>query len=728
MPDRIEGNLTLLCAAGDITIEAAAPAGEMQEGAAEQLPRFSMVAYSGEPMRVEGWRHPVVVDLEGLRIESQRKPIRFAHSAYQGVGHTERIAVEGGRLIAEGLVSRDTPAAREVVSSGKRGFPWQASIGAGVEQAEFVKAGANITVNGRTFSGPLYVARRTVLGEISFVDSGADRNTSARIAAQQQQEQHNIMDDNTPGTPTPATPTTGDTSAVSGATSAPATPEPASGAPAPAGDDTGGRTVTAQAPATPGSAPASSGGTDSGGDALRQMRQQTAAELRRQARIRQVAAEHPEIAAKAIEEGWSGDRAELEVLRASRPNVSTAPAAHTSDSSVTAQVLEAACMLTAGLSKPEQHFEAQTLETADHRFRGGIGLQELLLEAAWANGYSGRNFRASRDVLRHAFGGALPGVQASSFSTIDIGGILSNVANKFLLEGFFSVERTWRNICAVRNVSDFKTVTSYRLIGKDQYEKVAPGGELKHGNLGEEKYTNRADTYGLLLSIDRRDIINDDLGAITTVPRKLGRGSGLKINDVFWATFLDNASFFTAGNKNFLEGADTKLSIDGLTKAEVAFLEQNDSDGKPIGIMPAMVLVPPSLSALGTSLWRSLEVRDPGASGKYPVNNPHANKFRVEVSRYLSNSHYGGASDKAWYMLAEPGDLAVIEVAFLNGQECLPVALPGRRPLPPGDHHSGATPATPDHGGSRQSRSRSLRYSSTAKATSANRITGPIHQ
>ncbi len=98
------------------------------------------------------------------------------------------------------------------------------------------------------------------------------------------------------------------------------------------------------------------------------------------------------------------------------------------------------------------------------RFRGGIGLQELLLEAAWANGYSGRNFRDSRNVLKFAFN---PGIEAG-LSTIDIGGILSNVANKFLLEGFFSVERTWRNITAVRNVSDFKTVTSYRLVGKDQ--------------------------------------------------------------------------------------------------------------------------------------------------------------------------------------------------------------------------------------------------------------------
>ena len=69
-------------------------------------------------------------------------------------------------------------------------------------------------------------------------------------------------------------------------------------------------------------------------------------------------------------------------------------------------------------------------------------------------------------------------------------------------------------------------MTSYRLVGKDQYEQVQPGGELKHGTLGNETYTNKADTYGLMLSIDRRDVINDDLGAITTVPRKLGRGSG----------------------------------------------------------------------------------------------------------------------------------------------------------------------------------------------------------
>ncbi len=49
-------------------------------------------------------------------------------------------------------------------------------------------------------------------------------------------------------------------------------------------------------------------------------------------------------------------------------------------------------------------FGEKSVEAADKRFRGGIGLQELLLEAAWANGYDGRNFRDSRAVLRFAFG------------------------------------------------------------------------------------------------------------------------------------------------------------------------------------------------------------------------------------------------------------------------------------------------------------------------------------
>lgn len=584
------------------------------------LPRFSMVAYTGGPMRVGGWRYPVVVDLTGMAIPSQHRPIRMGHDASQGVGHTDILRVEGGQLIATGVVSRDTSAAREVVASSQNGFPWQASIGSSVEEAEFIKENQKVVVNGQEWTGPLNVIRKSVLGEISFVDLGADGRTSASVAAMANEGERQVENENTTE------------AAHTGIEQTPPT-------------------VTASAPET---VP----------DVAGRMRDEAVAESTRIAAIRKLCGgKFAEIEAQSIRDGWDATRTELEVLRASRPQAPAIVAPQ--ESGVTATLLEAACAIASKLANAEKAYDAQTLESAHKRFRGGLGLQELLLEAAWANGYTGRTFRDSRDVLRFAFAQTIQ----AGLSTIDIGGIMSNVANKFLLDGFYSVERTWRNICTVRNVSDFKTITSYRLVGRDTYERVNPGGELKHGTLGEEKYTNKADTYGLMLTIDRRDIINDDLGAITLVPRKLGRGSGSKINDVFWTTFMNNAAFFVAGNKNILAGVDTALGIDGLTKAEVAFMEQVDSDGKPTGVMPAILLVPPALSAMATQLNKSLELRDTSSNTKFPIANPHQGKFRSEVSRYLSNAGFAGASSKAWYLLAEPNDLAVIEVAFLNGQE-----------------------------------------------------------
>jgi hypothetical protein len=491
-------------------------------------------------------------------------------------------------------------------------------------------------VNGQEHEGPFYHVKKSVLREVSVVAVGADASTRMKLAAtfnlyggkvmdfEKWLEEHGIDAAALDEEKTAALKAAFEKSEEPPAfeqddkylPARQAGKKPAAANPQPAVKATASQDVAVQAVAN---------AREEAASAVRTERERVAA-------IQEVCAgEFPRIERDAIRLGWTVEETSQKVLKAmreSRPQADVHIAVRGGNRSCDALTLEAACVLTAKLAEPEKHYHEEVLEQAERRFRGGIGLQELFLEAAWANGYPERSFRDSREALRYAFGRQ---VQAAGFSTVDIGGILSNVANKFLLEGFFSVERTWRNICAVRNVPDFKTVTSYRLIGKDQYEIVAPGGELKHGTLGNESYTNKADTYGLMLSIDRRDIINDDLGAITLVPRKLGRGSGLKINDVFWTCFLNNAAFFTAGNKNYLTGADTVLSIDGLTKAEVAFMDQVDSDGKPIGVMPAVLLVPTALSAMGTQLYKSLEIRDttsPAPSTPSPTRTSASSAWR----------------------------------------------------------------------------------------------------
>ena len=70
-----------------LTVEAADEPGK-------QMPRFRMVAYTGGTMRIAGFPHPVVVDLEGLAIERQDIPVRLDHNPRQGVGHTQRVVIE----------------------------------------------------------------------------------------------------------------------------------------------------------------------------------------------------------------------------------------------------------------------------------------------------------------------------------------------------------------------------------------------------------------------------------------------------------------------------------------------------------------------------------------------------------------------------------------------------------------------------------------------------------
>ncbi len=588
-------------------VEAAAGAAEGADAAppeqaeGSKLKSFSMVAYTGGPMDV-GFGGAVVVDLEGMKVTRKARPILHQHDPSAVVGHTTSVDVvqaeDGAHLRVAGVISGAGQVAREIVEAAGNGFPWQASIGARVGKWEFVKEGDTAQANGRVWDGPVYIARGSSLSEVSFVALGADDATSASIAASAATNQEEaIMPENT-------------------------------------------EKPVAQVAAA---------------DVVAELRAAAAAESARIADIRKRCAGNGDIEAKAIAEGWDADRAELEVLRASRPVVG-APAAHIKASDMNAEVLTAAICKTGKLSTVEREFDDRTLEAADRAFPRGIGLQEVLLEAAAMNGHSARSVK-----------GDTRGVLQAAFSTVTLPGVLSNVANKYLHASYSAVEQAWRLIAFTRSVSDFKAAPSYRLNVNSNFDEVTTG-ILQLGSMAEESYTNQAKTYGKLFVVNRQDIINDDLGALTQVPSQIGRAAGLKLNEVFWTAFMDNAAFFTTARKNYATGVGTALSVDSLSQAEQLFMDQTDANGKPIGIMPKVLVVPTALSAKAAVLMSSAELR-PVSTAKDVVGNPHMGKFSVATSAYLGNASIAGNSAAAWYLCAAPADLPVMEVAFLNGQE-----------------------------------------------------------
>ncbi len=376
----------------------------------------------------------------------------------------------------------------------------------------------------------------------------------------------------------------------------------------------------------------------------------------------------------AIEGSWDVQRFKFELLKEHHnigPIISVP-----SGVQVTNDVLEAAVCSAAGLQGIEKHFSEQTLDAAHKQFRGGVGLLQLVDSCAKRNGWRGHNVKSDlRSALKAAFRDEDTDHRHMAIdgpSTLAISGILSNIANKFLRVAFEAVESAWQQFAAIRPVNDFKQITTYSLTGDLQYEKVAPGGEIKSGTLGNTSYTNKADTYAKLIGIDRRDLINDDLSALSGTSRRLGRGGALKINDIFYTVFLNDSTFFKTdkSNNNYDDGAtDSVLTLAGLENARTIFMQQTDPDGKPLGSMAKILLVPVNLGVTARNLMNGTFTAAAQSTATVTTENVFKGMFTIVESTYLSNSSYSGYSATAWYLLADPADLPVIEMVFLNGQQ-----------------------------------------------------------
>jgi len=656
-----------LCApVGDLV---AAKGDDAKDGALSPR-KFGMVAYTGGPMRLAGWPHPVVVDLAGMQVSAKSRPILKDHNPSLIVGHTDSVRVEGSQLLVSGVVSGAGAVAREIVESSVAGFPWQASLGASAENVETVPKGRSAQANGRTFDGPVQVVRRSRLGEVSFVALGADDDTSAQVAAQQNtssQENSEMdfqawltekgFDDAEALSDAQRTSLRAMYDAEQKQTSATAT--------ATADDDRGGE--------DDGDAPAVAGRINANG-VVSDLRAEAAAETKRIAEVRRLCAsgggKHAEIEAKAIGEGWDVARTELEILRADRPQVS---AVRTGGDTTSAKALEAALCLSAGLPEKTvgEQFDERTMNAAVSRDLAGAGIHTLLYEVIRAAGGYARPGRVDNETIRAAFAADKRLVEASGgagFSTISLTGILSNVANKTMLAAYQAVPSVASMIAAETDVNDFKEVTRYRLTGVGVFEKVGPDGELKSAELSEESFSSKVETYGRMITLTRQMLINDDLGAFLQIPRIIGRMSALKREEALFELLLSNpGSFFSAGNSNFLSGASTALSIDALTQAEQAFLDQTDSEGKPILLSASVLLVPTSLKVRAQQLMTETRVNELPTSAK-PANNPHAGKFTPVATPYLNAQGIAGSSALAWYLFANPQDVAAIEIAYLRGR------------------------------------------------------------
>jgi hypothetical protein len=645
-----------------------------QEGG---LPKFRIVGYTGGVMTWWWKSTPMVCDLSDAVFAKNSIAILKDHNEHDIVGHTTETKIENNQVILDGVFSGVGESAKEIVATGKNGFPWQASIGADYESLESYNEGQSVEVNGQKFEGPVDVARGLKIYETSFCVFGADENTNVQISAKKNKGK-------TMAKKIKAAQSFEEWAAEMGYDVATADetqletwkaeyeewlatqePEPAEGADDKTEPNEGGdneEDETKKAEANKGKVSAS----------VQDFRNKIANDSKRISVIRKICAgQYPELEYKAIEQGWTSEQVELRILRAEKTRDRKPPMKdYSPENAVQAsRTIEASALLSHGTNGKQLEklgYDQKTINAAMEPVNRGLGLRGVIARCVQACGGhldAGLSPTSFYDTAKNELNRYRVQASVSSFSTISLSGILSNIANKALLDGYAALPSKIQMFAKKSSHPDFKGLTSYRLGADGDFKKVPASGKIESTGLSEESYTNKVETWGRLITLTRQMIINDDLSAFTDIPRRLGMNGSRTMEREGWSTLLTSiATLFTASHGNTITDV---LSVEGLNNASGKLSKTLTNDNDYSGFEGRYVIVGTSLSATADELYKSTTLYE--TTG----NNPVYNKYEPITSPYWEGipgkaAPANGATQ--WMLITDPALAPIIDIALLDGK------------------------------------------------------------
>lgn len=373
----------------------------------------------------------------------------------------------------------------------------------------------------------------------------------------------------------------------------------------------------------------------------------------------------PSLVRRAVVEQWPLERAHAEFLaemRRARPAAVTVEVVAASEDKFQRAAI-AAMSLRAGV-RPERVGAADVALARDLHVNG---LQSLA--------------RQSCQVHRVEASENPDALLKRALSTFSFPNALGTTLNRVLQAGYDETPSTLLQWAQPKSVKDFRTNTHVRIGKFANPQKVGRGGDLQSGTLSEEAENYKAETYGTLFLISRQNFIDDDLGAFTEVPMKLGASMKRNIDELGYGTGVlgaasgvgptllsDTTALFNTGRSdgaNYATGGGTVLSMSSLRDAK-SDMRKIKQGGVILSLLPLYLVVPPELEFTARQLVTSAEYRDTTASTAFGTANPHQGTVTVIVEPRLSALTNGGT---AWYLIADWRQAEHLAVSFLNGNQ-----------------------------------------------------------
>ena len=255
---------------------------------------------------------------------------------------------------------------------------------------------------------------------------------------------------------------------------------------------------------------------------------------------------------------------------------------------------------------------------------------------------------------------------AIGFTSDDFAQILADVANKSVLKGFGEAEESWMLWCNVGNLSDFKQAKRVGLSAFDDLLLIGAGGEYQYGKFADKGETIQLAKYGRMFPIARETIIDDNIGALTSIPNKMGRAAARVPGDLAYIaltanpTMGDGVVLFHSSHSNL--GTSGVISVTTVEEAQTLMALQTDVNNAQNGsnIQLAHLLVPVQIRGTANVLTRS--EFDPASTTNSRAPNSVQGTFSV-----IPDARLSADSAAQWYGCADPSVADTVEVAFLDG-------------------------------------------------------------
>jgi hypothetical protein len=256
--------------------------------------------------------------------------------------------------------------------------------------------------------------------------------------------------------------------------------------------------------------------------------------------------------------------------------------------------------------------------------------------------------------------------RAFTSSSSDFPVLLEGTTRRILLAAYGIQADSWKEFCMVGSVSDFRTHKRLRMGSFSKLDAVNENGEYKTKAITDaESESISASTFGNVINVSRKMVINDDLQGFTRLAQMLGRAAARSIEiDVFTLlasnpTMGDGVALFHADHNNV--GTGGAMSVTTFDELRVKMASQKDKDNNDyLDLRPSVLLC--GVGYGGGARVLNQAQYDPSVSNKFQVPNKVAGLFGkiVDTPRI---------TDTKYYAFADPNVEPVIEVAFLDGNQ-----------------------------------------------------------